>query len=596
MKSLKWKIVLMYIVLVAFIMTACGAYILYSVQKNEYENVRREMEYLTERIVDAMEAADYSDCEPEAFFADLVAAWVLESSESESMDGERLVYLMDDRGATLYCRGEDLTEEERASRLLTGLIYGTGTPELYVHTDSWGQSVADWAVSFQLDGGRYIVLVRQSMKGVQSSLYNTAYTIVVACCIGIATAGILGFFIAAGITRPLLKLTKKTQKLAAGELEIQPKEEEPEEDELDLLNHNFDNMAQALSSIIFELNSEKNKLNAIFQYMTDGLLMYNTEGVLMQWNPAAIQLLGEQILKQNMEKTFYPVKAYQVEESSGVYSQLRQAGEGYVNAVFVPFRDETEENAGFIVVLQDVTERQKMESLQKEFVANVSHELRTPVTTVKSYVETLMDEEAIDPPTRQRFLGVIDSEADRMTRLIAELLELSKMDSHRNILPNQPLDLVPIIQECMQKYQIHARKKNQELSYEGPEKEVWVVGNSGQLAQVFRNLLMNAIMYSPEEGKIRVGVISGEDGEWVKAYVQDNGIGIAPVDQKRIFERFFRTDKARSRAMGGTGLGLAIVKEIMELHDGAVWVESELGKGSTFWLSFPKGKGGEPTV
>lgn len=587
MKSLKWKIVLMYAMLVTFIMAVCGTYILLESRRNEYNSMQVEMQYLGGRIADAMEAADYDQQSPAGFFADIVTAWALETGGESAEQGQR-IYFLDAQGHTLYSRSDDLTEEERASRQIQNAIQGNPPMQLYIHQNARGERVADWLTICTLEDNDYLILIRQSAERVQSSLRRTGNSILIACGLGIAVAAILGYVIAASITRPLMKLTQKTQRLAAGELKVAVEATAPPEDELEVLDNNFNEMALALGGMIDELNSEKDKLNEIFRFMTDGLLMYNTDGQLIQWNPAAIKLLGAKIRTQSLEKTFHPVKMYRILESNGVYSQLLQSGEGYVNAVFVPFRDETEDYAGFIVVLQDITERHKMEALQKEFVANVSHELRTPITTIKSYVETLMDGgEEIGGETRQRFLQVIDSEADRMTRLITELLELSKMDSHQNRKPDQPVNLVPILQECLQNYRIHARKKGQEIRYDGPE-ELWIAGNAGQLAQVFRNLIINAITYSGEGAVIQTGMFRDVEQHCVKAYVKDNGIGIAPENQKRIFERFYRADKARSRAMGGTGLGLAIVKEIMDIHSGRVWVESELEKGSTFWLTFPE--------
>ena len=249
-----------------------------------------------------------------------------------------------------------------------------------------------------------------------------------------------------------------------------------------------------------------------------------------------------------------------------------------------------------------ILELQEMERMQKEFVANVSHELRTPITTVKSYVETILDGEMEDPELLRRFLGVVSQESDRMAALISDLLELSKMDSHQIQLTKEPVEIGQLVGDQLQRFQWEAGKKQQQLVWASemdvvdpmddesnlpalPE-EYWVYGERRKIEQVLRNLLTNAMKYSPDKATVEAGVYRRE-GQ-VMVMIRDNGMGISPEDQKRIFDRFYRVDKARSRSMGGTGLGLSIAREFMELHGGRIWVRSALGKGSEFWLAFPE--------
>lgn len=256
---------------------------------------------------------------------------------------------------------------------------------------------------------------------------------------------------------------------------------------------------------------------------------------------------------------------------------------------------------------RSILELQAMEKMQKEFVANVSHELRTPITTIKSYVDTLLESGLDDPELSRRFLTVVSHESDRMTALITDLLELSKMDAHQVQLVKQPLEMGSVMESCLNDLSWDAGKKQQSIewakdipveavscaddSLPRPENEYWILGEERRIEQVIRNLLTNAIKYSPEGTVIYGGVYEHEkeDGSaeiWL--CVKDSGIGISEEDQKHIFDRFYRVDKARSRSMGGTGLGLAIVKETVEMYDGRVWVDSAPGKGSTFWVAFPE--------
>ncbi len=580
MKSLKWKIVTALAVLVLAALAASGGYILFHLLQNEYEQLTEETRYLSERIVNTLQAADSEENNVEDMLSELIGAWMLESAGTESSRQNRAFFLLDEQGQTLYHRGEDLKESERGSRAVTAAIVGEPLGRLSV-----SGRMAEWAEAFELSGTRYILLTRQSLAPLYETLRHTVTTILIAIGIGMLLAAVVGYFVASGITKPLLTLSHKTQRLASGELEPGEKRTEESEDELDLLSDSFDDMARALSAMIGELNQEKDKLNIIFRYMTDGLLLYGADGRLLEWNPAAVSLLGEQLTEQSFDEAFAPRRiGDSLQERTGS-SYLLQTEGGFVSAVLAPFYNEQEQQKALLAVLRDVTESRKMEALQKEFVGNVSHELRTPVTMVKSYVETLLEDDELPADTRRQFLGVIDNEADRMTQLITELLELSRMDSQGTLRSVSEIDLVFLLKEAMSRSSFAADAKQQTLVYEGAGEVPLVRGNSGQLSRVFRNLINNAIAYSEAGTVISAGVVLAEEETELRAFVQDRGLGIDPKDQKRIFERFYRVDKARSRSAGGTGLGLAICKEIMELHGGRIWVESKPGEGSTFWIA-----------
>ncbi len=252
---------------------------------------------------------------------------------------------------------------------------------------------------------------------------------------------------------------------------------------------------------------------------------------------------------------------------------------------------------------RSIRELQSMEQMQKEFVANVSHELRTPITTVKSYVETLLDSDLEDPELTKRFLTVVSHEADRMTALVTDLLELSKMDSHQVETVRKPVEMGALLRQTMADMEWDAASKGQHILWSEemvlsteeeedysllrlPADTFWILGDTGRLEQVLRNLLTNAIKYSPQ-GALIEGSVQKKDGMVIVA-VKDNGIGISPEDQEHIFDRFYRVDKARSRSMGGTGLGLAIAKQTTELFGGKIYVKSALKEGSTFYLEFPE--------
>ena len=241
---------------------------------------------------------------------------------------------------------------------------------------------------------------------------------------------------------------------------------------------------------------------------------------------------------------------------------------------------------GVVVVLQDITEQKKLDDMRKEFVANVSHELRTPLTTVKSYTETLLDGAMEEEELAKEFLTIINSEADRMAFLVRDLLQLTRFDNKQVRLDMTEIEMNDFLNMTVRQNKIHAEAKNQQLSFRPYEHMVVVHGDRDRVGQVVNNIVTNAIKYSLEQATIRIFIT--EDEKYFKINVKDTGMGISREDLPRIFERFYRVDKARSRAMGGTGLGLAIAKEIMETHGGKLTAESEYGKGTTMTMWFPK--------
>lgn len=413
--------------------------------------------------------------------------------------------------------------------------------------------------------------------------------------IGLVIAFVSGYFLSSTITVPLAKLMNKARSIADGDfgqvLEVKS------EDEIGKLTQTFNYMAGSMKKNIAEISSEKSKMETILNYMTDGVIAFNLKGEIIHTNPASDRLLGvEERLDNFAEYCSRFGFNYCVEDV--LYLHTKQStemsifiNEKTVRVQFVIFTDKEKNPEGVIAVLQDITEQQRLEDMRKDFVANVSHELRTPLTSIKSYSETLLDGAMEDRDTTESFLSVINAEADRMTRLVKDLLQLSRLDNQQMMWSFETISLEDLVRSAVERMKMEAESKRQALECfvlcEIPD----IKGDYGRLEQVVFNILGNAIKYTPERGTITVYI--GKIVNDVYFKVTDTGIGIPESDLNRIFERFYRVDKARSRELGGTGLGLSIAKEIVEAHSGIITISSQESIGTEITVRLPINQTGQ---
>ena len=330
--------------------------------------------------------------------------------------------------------------------------------------------------------------------------------------------------------------------------------------------------------------------NSIFLHMTDGILAFDKEGNLILVNPAAKSLLNISPeyssfsdifdrfnLNINMEKIIYL-------ENWTSTEQRIEVEDKFVNVFFAPYRKNNEGNQGVIAVVQDITEHVKLDNMRKEFVADVSHELKTPITSIMGYADTLLEGE-YDKETQAKFLNVIASEARRMARLVTDLLTLSRYDTNKNNVQREKFDLGELVKKCQDKLAIEIKKKNHKVDCFVTADVPYVYADKDDIERVILNILSNSIKYTPDNGDIKIYVGFVYNDAYIK--VLDNGIGIPEEDLGRIFERFYRVDKARSREMGGTGLGLSIAKDLLDKNGGSIDIKSEVGKGTEVVMKIP---------
>ncbi|NLY74355.1 MAG: PAS domain-containing protein [Firmicutes bacterium] len=354
----------------------------------------------------------------------------------------------------------------------------------------------------------------------------------------------------------------------------------------------LEKLERSHTSHLSTLHGRMEEIQAILSSMAEGVVATDITGRISLINPTAAEFFN---LSYGEGVGEFPYKVFPDSELGDVFHQVYVKGfpvekeikwsnpERVLNLHLAPIRDEVDEIRGVVAVIGDVTKLRRLETMRQDFVANVSHELKTPLTSIKGFVETLLDSDLNDKETLRKFMTIISQEADRLNNLIHDLLDMSKLESGQTELRRKHLDLEALIDSII--LSVANRIEAKQLKLKKDLQAKTILGDEDLAREVFINLVDNAIKYTPAGGEIIVGSARGE-GETI-VYVRDTGIGIPAENLPRIFERFYRVDKGRSREMGGTGLGLSIVKHIMERHGGKVSVWSEPGQGSEFKLIFP---------
>jgi two-component system sensor histidine kinase VicK len=437
--------------------------------------------------------------------------------------------------------------------------------------------------------GNFVLYFRYYKDGWQPVIDSFSRIILSSLLIAFIIAFILGYTLSKTVTVPIVRLMHKARKIAAGDFEQVL--DVRSDDEIGKLTNAFNHMTKSLKNTLIEISSEKNKIETILNYMTDGVVAFNLKGEVIHTNPASRQLLGDGESYRTFNE-YAAIYGLNIKMEDILYigdfssSEIKlTVDEKTLRVYFAVFTDESGKPGGIIAVLQDITEQQKLENMRREFVANVSHELRTPLTSIKSYSETLLEGALEDRETAERFLRVINSETDRMTRLVKDLLQLSSIENRQVEWNMEEICFEELVRDSVEKVTLEARNKCQQLECFTIGEIPAIKGDYDRIEQVVLNILSNAIKYTHEGGKVSVYVGKSYGNVYVK--VADTGIGIPEQDMPRIFERFYRVDKARSREMGGTGLGLAIAKEIVEAHGGEISIKSVLGKGTEVTIRFP---------
>lgn len=436
-----------------------------------------------------------------------------------------------------------------------------------------------------------IIYTKANLTDIYSILESSRAIFLKGTLVALFITIILGFVMSTSITRPINEVTKIAEKMAKGDFD--QRVDVNSNDEIGQLADMFNILTSKLKLTLDEISSEKEKLDVIISNMADGLIAVDDDSNIIHYNPSFLRMLNlkEEHMKLDYDKlmlkfsdklTYKSVKELKSHKGSGIIEF--KSGKA-LKATYTTLRRGEKEASGLVLVLQDITENRRLELMRREFVANVSHELKTPITTIKSYTETLLDGALEEEELAKNFLNVINGESDRMARLVRDLLQLSHMDNKKLDWKFEKVNLHHIVMDVLKKLDLKIKEKNQQLEYEYTKKMVYVNGDKDKLEQVVLNLVTNAIKYTPKNGEINLKLYTkNSKGIFL---VKDNGMGIPKESLGRIFERFYRVDKARSRDLGGTGLGLSIVKHIIDEHKGKIAVRSKVSQGSEFKIFLP---------
>ena len=405
---------------------------------------------------------------------------------------------------------------------------------------------------------------------------------------------IIALLVSRTITKPIGEMKQQADRIAngdySGQVEVYGK------DELGQLGETFNELSYRVKETQETMDAERRRLDSVLTHMSDGVIGTDRRGNIILINDTALNLLRivtDDVINMSILELLNLDEAYNFRDLLEVQEDiLLDFSDDFeettlIRAEFSMIRRESGFISGLVCVLHDVTKKEKDEEERRQFVSNVSHELRTPLTSMKSYIEALLDGAWQDPEVAPQFLKVTQEETNRMIRMINDLLQLSRMDANKIELQKELVNLNELFNYVLDRFDMVIKDSDQNyvIKREFTQRAIWVDIDTDRMVQVLDNILNNAMKYSPDGGTITCRLL--ETHKNVVLSISDEGLGIPKQNLGRVFDRFFRVDKARSRAMGGSGLGLAISKEAIKAHGGSIWAESEENKGSTFFISLP---------
>ena len=574
LRSVHMKLVMIMVLLILSLMTVVGTFLINSVMAFYLEEFYTQMS----RVFDQNQALS-RNLETEVTSDEDGAQAILSIMEAYYGDlgldsRSRTLYILDGETGD-YLTGTDEEEgrglEYDSPNLTRALVEREEGTEANIAAD-----YMDVALPITRGDNQYVIYILDNKATVNSLISQIFGLILESLVFGLVISILLSFLLSKTMIIPIQRLTEGAMRVAEGD--FSRRIEVTSRDEIGVLTDTFNDMARQLRDTLRQVENERNKLDTLFLHMTDGVVAFDRDGRVIHSNPAAEGMLGRPIGADTTYKELFGGQ-FSLREAMAAPDHLEgevRVGDQVLDLLLAPF--DRERQGGVLVVLHDVTEERKNQEMQREFVANVSHELRTPLTNIRSYAETLSDSAGdIPPATEKKFLGVILNESDRMTHIVQDLLTLSRFDSGRDELKLSWFSFEEAVQDLYNAVYMEAQRHSHTMKLRMEPGLPQVRADRERIMQVMMNIVSNSIKYTPDGGQIQIS--AGQNGSRVWMQVDDNGIGIPAADRPRIFERFYRVDKARSRQSGGTGLGLSIAKEIVDRHEGALELVDRNGPG-----------------
>jgi len=590
--SIRLRFILFFVLLILIAMQIIGVYFVGELEKRLTENFKNsiisrmdflvynlEQEFLKDREVEGANSleTDLRNILMENTFEDIAEIQVIDKNlhilatsdmSTQEIVGQRTTDILATRAITTGEKMDQLVYNPKKN----GRLW-----ILYVPIKANGQLVG-------------VVYVEGKIEQVFDQIRVINGVLVTATVIALVITAVLAVFVAQTVTKPLTDMKRQAQDMLKGN--FSRKVRVYSNDEIGQLAQTFNHLTRKLKDEQSKTENEKRKLSSILAYMTDGVISTDPRGRVILINEAAEKMLNidrkQAIAKPIVEllgiADQYTFEKLLKEENSITLEFGTKQKPVILRANLSIIQKETGKTNGLIVVLHDITEQEKIEMERREFVANVSHELRTPLTTMRSYIEALTDGAWKEEELAPKFLQVVQNETERMIRLISNLLQLSRIDSKDYRLDKDLVDYTEYLNRVIDRFEM-SKEKGIQFVRRFPKYPVYIEIDTDKITQVLDNIISNAMKYSPNGGQVTFKVIVYH--EYVETRVSDQGVGIPKESIDRIFERFFRVDKARSRQMGGTGLGMAIAKELIQAHGGKIWATSIEGKGTTIHFTLP---------
>jgi two-component system phosphate regulon sensor histidine kinase PhoR len=581
-----WKLYLGYVVLIlvttASVVFFVGRHIETEVLEESERTVRSHALMFRELAPPAL--LDQTDPETSSFQEELRRLGVL--------TGVRYTYIRDD-GLVLADSHQDpavMDDHSTRPEVLEARRSGMGMATRF--SASVERRMMYLAIPVRSDGGgKGFVRTALALSAIDRRLATLRKGVALAAAVAVLAALAIGLVVVRQFTAPLVRMSETARSIASGRYERRL--EVPGRDEMGAFALSFNLMASQLQERIEGITDERNRLLAILAGMVEGVVAVDGDGCILHMNAVAGRILGTDPDKAVGRRLGAVTRVQEVEEA---LTGTMRSGVERSREILLPTQDRVlairsgpigkgSDVSGAVVVLHDVTELRRLEAVRRDFVANVSHELKTPLTVVRGIVETLLDDAQMAADTRERFLHKVSDQAERLSAIVTDLLTLARAESSPEVFEREPHDLRWLAEESYRALAPSAESKGVALRIDLAPEPVPVRGDRSALRLVIDNLLDNAVKYTPSKGDVTVRVWNGD--RYANLVVTDTGIGIAEHEQERIFERFYRVDKARSRDLGGTGLGLSIVKHMVQVHGGDVGVESAPGVGSSFRVRIP---------